>query len=104
FVPRCTYTHPEIATVRYTKDSVPKDMDVEYGEFSLAVNGKSLIEDHKTKGFFHILRDKNTDDLVGISIIGQDETYLVSVVSTAIYLNATPIEIGEASHAHSTIS
>ena len=103
-VPRCTYTHPEIATVGYTKDSVPKDMDVEYGEFSLAGNGKSLIEDQKTKGFVQILRDKNTDDLVGLSIIGPHATDLISEASTAMYLNATPIEIGEAIHAHPTIS
>lgn len=103
-VPRCTYTHPEIATVGYTKDSVPKDMDVEYGEFSLAGNGKSLIEDQKTKGFVQILRDKDTEDLVGLSIIGPHATDLISEASTAMYLNATPIEIGEAIHAHPTIS
>lgn len=103
-VPRCTYTNPEIASVGYTKDSLPEGMKVDYGMFSLQGNGKALIEDQSTTGFVEILRDKETQDLVGASIIGPHATDLISEVSTAIYLNATPTELGEAIHAHPTIS
>lgn len=51
-----------------------------------------------------MLRDEETDDLIGMSIIGPHATDLISEASTAIYMNATPLEIGEAIHPHPTLS
>lgn len=102
-VPRCTYTSPEIASVGYHKDNVPEGVNVKIGNFPFGGNGKALIEGDGS-GFIEVVRDKDTDDLLGVSIIGPHATELIAEPSTAIYLNASPEEIGEVIHAHPTLS
>lgn len=102
-VPRCTYTSPEIASVGYTKETLPEGKKVKIGSFQFSGNGKALIGGH-AEGFVEVIKDEETDDLIGVSIIGPHATDLISEASTAIYLNATPMEIGEAIHPHPTLS
>lgn len=102
-VPRCTYSSPEIASVGYTKETLPKGKKVKTGTFYFNSNGKALIHGH-SDGFVEVLKDEETDDLIGVSIIGPHATDLISEVSTAIYMDASPIEIGEAIHPHPTLS
>lgn len=103
-VPRCTYTHPEIASVGYNKENLPEGMEVSTGIFKMNANGKALIEGDASNGFVEILKDKKTGDVIGASIVGPHATDLIAEVSTAMYMNAAPIEIGEAIHPHPTIS
>ena len=102
-VPRCTYTTPEIASVGYTKETLPEGMKVKMGTFYFNGNGKALIHG-KSDGFVEVMKDEETDDLIGVSIIGPHATDLISEAGTAIYLNATPLELGEAIHPHPTLS
>ncbi|WP_423188698.1 dihydrolipoyl dehydrogenase [Alkalibacterium sp. f15] len=102
-VPRCTYTTPEIASVGYTKETLPEGKKVKMGTFSFNANGKALIHGF-ADGFVEVMKDEETDDLIGVSIIGPHATDLISEMSTAIYLNATPLEIGEAIHPHPTLT
>lgn len=102
-VPKCTYSKPEIASVGYNTSSIPDDMDVNIGKFHFAANGKALIHGD-TDGFIEVIRDRATDDLVGVSIIGPHATELIAEASTSIYLNASPMEIGQAVHAHPSIA
>lgn len=102
-VPKCTYTHPEIASVGYNASNFPENMTVKVGKFYFKGNGKSLIHGD-ADGFVEVLRDEETDDLIGVTIIGPNATDLIGEASTAIYLNASALELGEAIHAHPTIS
>lgn len=102
-VPRATYSSPEIASVGYTKENVPEDKKVKIGNFPFAGNGKALIHGDSA-GFVEILRDEETDDLLGVSIIGPHATELIAEVSTALYMDASPMEIGDAIHAHPSLS
>lgn len=102
-IPRCTYASPEIASVGYNQDNLPEGMKVKVGTFPFAGNGKALIHGDAS-GFVEVIRDEETDDLLGVSIMGPNATDLISEVSTAKYLDATPLEIGEAVHAHPTLS
>ena len=102
-VPRGVYTNPEVASVGYVKENVPKDKKVKVGIFNFAGNGKSLVYG-ADEGFAEVIRDLETDDLLGVSIIGPHATDLISEAGTAIYLDASPIEIGEAIHPHPTLS
>ncbi|AQP54679.1 dihydrolipoyl dehydrogenase [Vagococcus penaei] len=102
-VPRCVYTTPEIASVGYVKETVPADKKVKIGSFSFAGNGKALVYGD-AQGFVEVIRDEVTDDLLGVTIIGPHATDLISEASTAIYLDASPIELGEAIHPHPTLS
>ncbi|MGO2083302.1 dihydrolipoyl dehydrogenase [Vagococcus sp.] len=102
-VPRGVYTNPEVASVGYVKENVPADKKVKVGTFNFAGNGKALVYGGDG-GVVEVIRDVDTDDLLGVSIIGPHATDLISEASTAIYLDASPIEIGEAIHPHPTLS
>ena len=77
--------------------------EVVIGTFNFNGNGKSLVYG-ETDGFIEVIRDKKTDDLLGVSMIGPHVTDLIAEASTAMYLDAAPIEIGEAIHAHPTMT
>ncbi|HCR3092585.1 MULTISPECIES: dihydrolipoyl dehydrogenase [Enterococcus] len=102
-VPRGVYTNPEIASVGYTRETLPADKEVVIGTFNFNGNGKSLVYG-ETDGFIEVIRDKKTDDLLGVSMIGPHVTDLIAEASTAMYLDVAPIEIGEAIHAHPTMT
>ncbi|MGX7352508.1 dihydrolipoyl dehydrogenase [Enterococcus canis] len=102
-VPRCTYTSPEIASVGYTSQNVPEGTKVKTGRFNFQGNGKALIFG-QAAGFVEVLRDEDTDDLLGVSIIGPHATDLISEASTAMFMDAAVDEIGEAVHPHPTLS
>ena len=102
-VPRCTYASPEVATVGYTSHDLPKDKKVKIGTFSFSGNGKALIHGDST-GFVEVIRDEATDDLLGVSIIGPHATELISEGALGLYMNATPLELGEAIHPHPSLT
>ena len=86
-----------------TVEPLPADKEVVIGTFNFNGNGKSLVYG-ETDGFIEVIRDKKTDDLLGVSMIGPHVTDLIAEASTAMYLDAAPIEIGEAIHAHPTMT
>lgn len=102
-IPKCTYASPEVASVGYNQNNLPEGIKVKVGTFPFAGNGKALIHGNAA-GFVEVIRDEATDDLLGVSIMGPHATDLIAEVSTAKYLDATPLEIGEAVHAHPTLS
>ena len=102
-VPRCTYASPEVATVGYTSNDIPEDKKVKIGSFPFSGNGKALIHGDST-GFVEVIRDEETDDLLGISIIGPHATELISEGALGLYLNATPLEMGETVHPHPSLT
>lgn len=102
-VPRGVYSNPEIASVGYVKGSIPEDRKVKIGTFNFAGNGKALVYG-ESDGFVEVIRDEATDDLLGVSIIGPHATDMISEAGTAIYLNATPGELGESIHPHPTLT
>ena len=65
--------------------------------------GKALIYG-EYEGFAKVIGHKETDDTLGIHIIGPHATDLIAEASLAFYLDATPWEIGASTHAHPTLS
>ena len=51
-----------------------------------------------------MIGNKETDETLGIHIIGPHATDLIAEASLALTLDATPWEIGLATHAHPTLS
>jgi dihydrolipoamide dehydrogenase len=102
--PSCTYCHPEIASVGLTeKEAREQGYEVKVGKFPLRANGKALIEG-EGDGFIKIVADADTNDLLGVHIIGGHATELIAEAALAKLLEATPWEIGLNIHPHPTIS
>ncbi|WP_347862789.1 dihydrolipoyl dehydrogenase [Salimicrobium sp. PL1-032A] len=103
-IPSCIYSNPEAARVGWTEEEAKEaGYDVKVGKFPFQAIGKALVEG-KTTGFVKIVADKETDDLLGVHMIGPDVTNLISEAGLAKVLDATPWEIASSIHPHPTLS
>jgi dihydrolipoamide dehydrogenase len=103
-VPKCTYTRPEIANVGWTeKQAVEKGHKVKVGKFSFKAVGKALVYG-ESDGFVKVVADAETNDILGVHMIGPHVTDYISEAALAQVLNATPWEVGQTIHPHPTLS
>ncbi|PAD85215.1 dihydrolipoyl dehydrogenase [Niallia circulans] len=103
-IPRCIYTAPEIASVGISEATAKeRGYEVKVGYFPFQAIGKALVHGEK-EGFTKIIADKNTDDILGITIIGPHATDLIGEAALGQMLEATPWEIAHTVHAHPTLS
>ncbi|HYO41619.1 MAG TPA: dihydrolipoyl dehydrogenase [Candidatus Limnocylindrales bacterium] len=102
--PRATYCRPEIASVGLTQQECEKrGLSIKVGKVPFQAVGKAIIGG-EYEGFCKIIADKDTDETLGIHIIGPHATDLIAEGSLAMTLEATPWEIGATTHAHPTFS
>lgn len=103
-VPRCIYTRPEASAVGLTEEEAKaKGFDIKVGKFSFKAIGKALVYG-KSDGFVKVIADKETDDILGVHMIGPHVTDLISEAALARVLDATPWEVAETIHPHPTLS
>ncbi|MBA4542950.1 dihydrolipoyl dehydrogenase [Thermoactinomyces daqus] len=103
-VPRCTYSRPEVGSIGLTEaQAKEKGYELKVGKFPFRAIGKSLVQG-EVDGFIKIISDRETDDLLGVHIIGPHATELISEAGLAKVLDATAWEISHAIHAHPTLS
>ncbi|MBB4825668.1 dihydrolipoamide dehydrogenase [Sporosarcina luteola] len=103
-IARCIYSSPEASSVGLTeKQAKDQGFDVKVGKFPFAAIGKALINGH-ADGFVKIIADKETDDILGIHMIGSHVTDLISEAGLAMVLDATPWEIASTVHPHPSLS
>ncbi|MFH5810855.1 dihydrolipoyl dehydrogenase [Companilactobacillus sp. FL22-1] len=102
-VPRGIYTYPEIASVGRTDGTTISTQEALQGRFDWQANGKAMIEKFDV-GYVEAFGDKMTEDFIGLTIVGGHATDMISEASLALYLNATPEEIGQTIHPHPTQS
>ncbi|MCL6453230.1 MAG: dihydrolipoyl dehydrogenase [Alicyclobacillus sp.] len=103
-IPRCTYARPEVASVGLTEAAaVEQGYRVKTGKFNFRANGKALVYG-EPDGFVKVVADADSDDVLGVHLVGPHVTNLVSEAGLALVLNATPWEIGGAIHPHPTLS
>ena len=102
--PRATYCRPEIASIGLTEtQAVERGHKVKIGKVPFMAIAKAVIGG-EYEGFVKIVADTETDDTLGVHIIGPHATDLIAEASLAFLLEATPWEIGAATHAHPTLS
>ena len=66
-------------------------------------NAKATIEGH-TDGFTKMIADADTNDLLGVHIIGPHATELLAEACVGMALETTADELGRIMHAHPTVS
>ncbi len=102
--PRATYCRPEIASVGLTeRQCEDRGLPVKIAKVPFQAVAKALIGG-EYEGFTKIIAHKETDETLGIHIIGPHATDLIAEGSLAFQLEATPWEIGATTHAHPTYS
>jgi dihydrolipoamide dehydrogenase len=102
--PKATYCRPEIASVGLTEQQCEaKGLPVKIGKVPFQAVGKAIIGG-EYEGFAKIISHAETDETLGVHLIGPHATDLIAEASLALSLEATPWEIGAATHAHPTLS
>lgn len=103
-VSKCTYTRPEIASVGWTQQqAIDQGHQVKVGKFSFKGIGKALVYGD-SDGFVKVIADKETNDILGVHMIGPQVTNSITEAALAQVLNATPWEVGQTIHPHPTLS
>lgn len=102
-VARCVYTYPEVASIGLTETEAAAHYEIKTGQFPFSAVGKALVYG-ETEGFVKVIADANTNDVLGVHMIGPHVTDLISEAGLAFVLDATPWEIGTTIHPHPTLS
>ena len=103
-IPGVVYTWPEVASVGKTEEQLKEDK-VEYksGQFPMRALGRSRASGD-TDGFVKILSAKETDEVLGVHIVGARAADLIAEAVTAMEFRASAEDIARMSHAHPTYS
>ena len=101
-IPGVVYTWPEVASVGKTEEQLKEDK-VEYksGQFPMRALGRSRASGD-TDGFVKILADKETDEVLGVHMVGARAADLIAEAVTAMEFRASAEDIARMSHAHPT--
>ncbi|WP_163855626.1 dihydrolipoyl dehydrogenase [Paenibacillus elgii] len=103
-VPRCVYSRPETASIGWTeREAKEQGRDVKVSKVHFRALGKAIVLG-ETDGFIKVVADKETNDLLGVHMIGPHVTDYISEAALAQLLDATPWEIGQTIHPHPTLS
>ena len=103
-VPWVIYTHPEIAWVGDTEQQLKsKGVDYRSGSFPYRALGRAHGAG-ETDGFVKILADSNTDEILGVHILGAQASELIAEAVTAMVFRASSEDLARTIHAHPTLS
>jgi dihydrolipoamide dehydrogenase len=103
-VTRCTYSHPQIASVGLTeKQAKEKGHEVKVGKFPFTALGRAIIHG-ETAGFVKVVADGKTGQVLGTHIVGANATELVAEPALTQLFQGDAWEMGRNIHPHPTLS
>ena len=103
-VPRVISTIPEIASVGLTEDeALAQGYQIRTGRFPFAANGMATILGERT-GMVKVISEVKYGQILGVHIIGPHAADLIPEAALAMKLDATPLELSSAIHAHPSLS
>lgn len=103
-IPGCTYTAPEIASVGLTeKKALEAGYELRIGKFPFTASGKATAAGNRD-GMIKLIFDKNTDEILGCHMIGENVTEMVSGIVLARQQHVKGPELIHAVHPHPTLS
>jgi dihydrolipoamide dehydrogenase len=102
-IPAAVFTDPEIAVAGLTEQQAKdKGIDVKIGKFPFVALGRALAV-NETDGFFKVVADKKTHEVLGIHIVGPEASNLISEGALALEMHAFLEDIGLTIHPHPTL-
>ena len=103
-IPSVIYTHPEISWVGKTEEELKEEgRDYKSGVFPFAASGRAKAM-RDTAGMVKLLADKQTDELLGMHIIGAHSSELIGLAVTVMEFEGTSEDIARTVFAHPTLS
>jgi dihydrolipoamide dehydrogenase len=103
-IPGVVYTWPEVAAVGYTEEQL-KEQGRAYkvGSFPFKASGRARAS-MDLDGFVKVLADKNTDEILGVHMIGPRAADMIAEAVVAMEYRASAEDVARMSHAHPTFT
>lgn len=102
-IPSAVYTFPEIGSVGLTEQECrQRELPIAIGRFAIGTLGKAMAAQH-TDGFVKTIRHRETDELLGVHMIGHNATECIAAAGVLMHTKATNHDLAEAVFAHPTI-
>ncbi len=103
-IPGVVYTWPEVAAVGKTEEQL-KEAGIDYkkGQFPMRALGRSRAS-MDLDGFVKVLADKNTDEILGVHMIGARAADMIAEAVVAMEYRASAEDVSRMSHAHPTFT
>ena len=103
-VPAVIFTAPEMSSVGLTEEQCKeKGLKYKTGSFPFAASGRAMTL-QETDGFVKIIGDAETDEVLGVHMVGPEVTELIAEAALAIEMGACLEDIAATVHAHPTQS
>jgi len=103
-VPSVIYTWPEVSSVGKTEQQLKSEGRlIKVGKFPFKANGRARIS-MDLDGFIKVICDAETDEILGIHMIGPRCADLISEAVVAMEYKASAEDIARICHAHPTFS
>jgi dihydrolipoamide dehydrogenase len=101
-IPGVVYTWPEVASVGYTEEQL-KEKGIKYktGKFPFLASGRARAS-MDTDGLVKVLADAETDEILGVHMIGPRTADMIAEAVVAMEYRASAEDIARMSHAHPT--
>jgi dihydrolipoamide dehydrogenase len=101
-IPGVVYTWPEVASVGYTEEQL-KEKGTKYkaGSFPFKASGRAKAS-MDTDGFVKVLADADTDEILGVHMIGPRAADMIAEAVVAMEFRASAEDIARICHAHPT--
>ena len=101
-IPGVLYTWPEVAGVGFTEDELKaENYNYKTGSFPFKALGRARAS-MDTDGFAKVLTDAETDEILGIHLVGARAADLIAEAVVALEYRASAEDISRMSHAHPT--
>lgn len=103
-IPGVVYTWPEVASVGQTEEQL-KENKIEYkvGSFPFKASGRARAS-MDLDGLVKVLADKETDEILGVHMIGPRAADMIAEAVVGMEYRATAEDIARMSHAHPTFT
>jgi dihydrolipoamide dehydrogenase len=104
-IPAVVFTDPEIASTGLTEDEAKAKghAALKIGKFPFAALGRALSV-NDTDGFVKVIADAATGELLGVHIVGNGASDLISEATLAIEMGAVADDLRLTIHPHPTLS
>lgn len=103
-IPGVVYTWPEVASVGQTEEQL-KEQGIKYkaGSFPFKASGRARAS-MDIDGFIKVLADAETDEILGVHMIGPRAADMIAEAVVAMEFRASAEDIARISHAHPTFT
>jgi len=103
-IPGVVYTWPEVASVGKTEQEL-KDAGTEYkvGKFPFKASGRARAAE-ETDGFVKVLADPETDEILGVHMLGPRCSDMIAEAVLAMEYKASAEDVATIVHAHPTFT